>query len=90
MKHNQGLHSSYSSSFKASITVGLFIYYGGGVGTKKHKRKLKDFNPIKWRPLSIFFIRSVAFDVDIIPLSKIFITAVSDLVNTQSHPQNEV
>ena len=40
-------------------------------GTKwhqEHRMKFKEFSPIKWRPPSIFFARSVAFEVDIIQL----------------------
>ena len=51
------------------------------------KMKFKEFSPIKWRPLSIFFTRSLAFLVDIIPLNKIVVTAISDLVNAQKHLQ---
>ena len=54
-------------------------------GTKNIKR-FKELSSIKWRPLSIFFTRSVAFVVDI-PLNKIFVTVVSDLVNAQSRLQ---
>ena len=49
--------------------------------------KFKEFSSIKWCPLSIFYPRSVAFVVDIMPLNKIFVTAVSDLVEIQRHLQ---
>ena len=38
--------------------------------------KFKEIFSIKWRPLSIFYLRSLAFVVDIIPLNKIFVTVI--------------
>ena len=40
---------------------------------QEYKMKFKELSPIKWRPQSIFFTRSVAFVVGIIPLNKIFV-----------------
>ena len=57
--------------------------------------KLKEFSPIKWRLLSIFFARSVAFVLDIelviiFALNKFVVTAVSDLVNTRGQLQTKM
>ena len=46
---------------------------------QEHKMKLKEFSPIKWHPISIFYARSVAFVLNIN-----FVASVSDLGNTQS------
>ena len=47
--------------------------------------KFKELRPMKWHPLSILFARSVAFVVDIMQQNKIFVTAVSDRVNTHTY-----
>ena len=47
--------------------------------------KFKDFAPLG-DTLSIFLTSSVAFPGDIKPMNKFFVTAVSDLGNTRSHP----
>ena len=56
--------------------------------TKSIKRDSKNlFSSIKCRPLSIFFTISVALVEDVITLNKIFVPAVSDLVDIHSHLQ---
>ena len=56
-------------------------------GHQEHKKKFREFSPMMWRPLSTLFARSVALLADIMPLNKIFVTAVSNLTNTQRRLQ---
>ena len=85
------LASSPSSSrnlLSPSLMAPFPIHTGSfnGCGTRwhqEHNMRFKEFSTIKWRPLSIFFSRSVAFILDIITLNTIFVTAVSYLANTE-------